>query len=310
MKNALPEIAKFTDMEADLLKIRDIKPQLLSYISEALALIKRAPVPDDEAVHDIRVLMKKCRASLKLLSPMISTELFKKEYLVFRDTGRAFCSSRESAVHRKTLRNLKKENGELFEKLADNEKINQLLGWEEKKLVGEDTGKSEDPATKILGSAGFRLRFLSVGKPDPLLLLMQLESSFSAVCSEFVSCRNCPRTQKLHTLRKKLKDLLYQLFFFRPVNPVTVKSIEKQIESLTRNLGAYNDLAQLLLAIGYDPNDQTRPHEMDELMILIRNRQDYHLSKVWPAAYKIFRPGHTLSDLIGFRHDTVISDLA
>jgi hypothetical protein len=40
---------------------------------------------------------------------------------------------------------------------------------------------------------------------------------------------------------------------------------------------------------------------MDELAILIHGEQDRYLSKVWPAAYKIFCPGQKLVNILGFR---------
>ena len=40
---------------------------------------------------------------------------------------------------------------------------------------------------------------------------------------------------------------------------------------------------------------------MDELMIIIRNKQDEYLSKIWPVAYKIFCPGQQLLNVLGFK---------
>ena len=37
----------------------------------------------------------------------------------------------------------------------------------------------------------------------------------------------------------------------------------------------------------------------DELAIVIRDRQDRYLAKVWPVAYRIFAPGIKLQDLLG-----------
>ena len=46
-------------MELDYVKLKDLKPAMAGYIRESQALLKRSAVPDEKAVHDIRVLMKK-----------------------------------------------------------------------------------------------------------------------------------------------------------------------------------------------------------------------------------------------------------
>ncbi len=65
-------------METDNVKLRDIKPALTGYIRDAQALLRLSPVPDDRAVHDIRVLMKKCRAVMRLISSQIDEETFRQ----------------------------------------------------------------------------------------------------------------------------------------------------------------------------------------------------------------------------------------
>jgi len=40
---------------------------------------------------------------------------------------------------------------------------------------------------------------------------------------------------------------------------------------------------------------------LNELMILIKDKQDQYLSKVWPTAYKIFCPGQQLINVLGFK---------
>jgi CHAD domain-containing protein len=289
-------------MELDYVKLKDVKPVISGYITEALILMKRAPVPDDVAVHDIRVLMKKSRAVMKLLSSHIDAESYQKEYLTFRDAGRAFCSFRETSVHRKTLKGLKKMQRELFSRLAENEQIEMLLRkGDTDGTIPDEVRASLDNTISMLNKAAFRVRFLSLDKLDPKVLLQELEKSYKIVCNDYVDCRNNLRPAHLHQLRKRLKDFLYQLYFFRPLNPAVIKSLEKKIDGLSQDLGGYNDLTQLLEAIDYKISDQGKSPAMDELMIIIRNRQDEYLSKIWPVAYKIFCPGQQLINVLGFK---------
>jgi CHAD domain-containing protein len=289
-------------MVPDNIKIKEVKPVISGLISEALILMKRSPVPDDEAVHDIRVLMKRSRAVIKLLSSYLEEDSFRKEYLTFRDTGRALCSFRETSVHRKTLKWLKKEHRELFSRLAGNEKIELLL---------RKPGPPSEPLpevmilienmTSLLSKAAFRIRFLSLDKLEPKVLLQELEKSYEIVSRDYIDCRNNPKPAHLHQLRKRVKDFLYQLYFFRSLNPVVIKALEKRLDLLTQSLGGYNDHNQLLEALDYDFAETGNSPALNELMIIVRNKQDEYLAKVWPVAYKIFCPGQQLLNVLGFK---------
>ena len=91
-------------------KLKEIKPVLCGYISEAQHMLDPGVVPDEKVVHDVRVLMKKSRATIKLLKTQMDEESFNREYNSFREIGRIMQSWRETSVHRKLLRDLKKKH--------------------------------------------------------------------------------------------------------------------------------------------------------------------------------------------------------
>ena len=70
---------------------------------------------------------------------------------------------------------------------------------------------------------------------------------------------------------------------------------------MTQNLGKYNDLSQLIKAIGYKLDISPNNPALDELIIIIKEEQDKYLSKVWPVAHKIFCPGQKLVNILGFK---------
>lgn len=289
-------------IEPDYVKLKEIKPVLAGYIREAQSLLRRSPVPDEEAVHDIRVLMKKSRAVMKLISSQIDKETFEREYAAYREVGRLMCSWREDSVHRKTLKLLKKKRSQLFLLLKDNEKLESLMKKPE--TVSQPPGDIENNLKKIedlLIKTGYRIRFQSMDNLDPKQLLEQLDKSYNIVVDKYLTSRNYTKPENLHEFRKKSKDFLYQLCFFRSLNPTTVKTLEKKLDSLTQNLGKYNDLAQLVVTLGYKYSGKRKSPALDELILTIREEQDKYISRVWPVAYKIFSPGKNLINLLGFR---------
>lgn len=289
-------------MEPDFVKLKQIKPALSGYIRKAELLLKSSAFPDDKAVHDVRVLMKKARAVLKLTSSQLDPVFTEREIISLREVGRNMNSLRESYMLRKTLKEFKKENPEIFSRLNENEKLNQILQKHDLIAVNTESVKVDfDQLIENLNKTGFRVRFEPMTNLDPQILFKDLELTYKRVVNNYIICRNSPKQSTLHKLRKCTKDLLYQLNFFRPLNPTGIKALEKKLVMITQCLGKYNDLAQLVKGMGYSYEYTANNPALDELVILIRKEQDKHLTKVWQAAYKIFCPGQNFVKVLGFK---------
>jgi CHAD domain-containing protein len=289
-------------MELDYVKLKQIKPAITGYIRKSQVLLKRSGIPDENAVHDIRVLMKKSRALLKLAAPQLDKTYLDKNMAELREVGKIMCNWRETSVQRKIIKELKKENADLFSVHSENRVLTFLL--EHQKTSNEfieDATKTVEQIDSLLNKTGFRIRFESMNMIDPKLLIKELENSYYEISDLYLVCRNNPKPLKLHKLRRKSKDFLYQLLIFRPLNPAVIKALEKKLDRMTQDLGKFNDLAQLIKSSGYyyrmDDNDPA----VDELIVKLREKQDKYMSKVWPVAYKIFCPGQNLINILGFK---------
>ncbi len=278
---------------------KDIKRSMAGYVAGSLKLLAMQPVPDDTAVHDVRVLMKKHRAAVRLVQPLLDEAVFRREYLAGRETGRLLALWRETAVLRKTAKSLRKDNPGLFIRLRDNLKIQELLRkpyatWEQ---AGE-RAKSVNEVTARLKKTLYRLRFLGLNDPDMHLLLGELERSHNAASAAYLACRNKPTAHLIHEFRKKSKSFMYQLVFFRHLELRKVRQLEKWLSIMTQNLGKYNDLDQIILLTGYRYGAPENSDADNELAIVVRDRQDRYLAKVWTYAYRIFAPGKKLQDIL------------
>lgn len=289
-------------MERDFIKLKEIKPVLTGYIGESRAMLKSTVPPQDRVIHDVRVLMKKSRAALKLAAPQLESEWVNRDLVALREVGRKMCAWRENSVLRKNLKWLKNEYPDIFSSLGDNERITALLKKPDVNTLSTDSiGPELENINELLRKTAFRIRFMSMNKIDPQLLIKELERSYEAVTDIYLACRNRPKPDLLHEFRKKGKDFLYQLYFFRPLNPQEIKVLEKRLDDITRYLGRYNDLTQLVKALDYEYSFNSHPPAMDELVIRIRELQDRYLSKIWPSAFKIFCPGQNLINVLGFK---------
>ncbi len=289
-------------MEPDYVRLKEIKPALSGYIRESQAFLKKSVQPDEKVVHDVRVLMKKSRATLKLASPQLEKSSFEKDISALKEVGRLMGIWRDTSVHRRTLKELKKEYPQTFSRLAENEKITILLRkTEPAHELSVETKNKLEQILDILNRTAYRIRFQSMNKLDPQLLMRELNATYSLVVDLYLTCRNDPKPDNIHEFRKRTKDLLYQVWFFRPLNLPVVKSMEKKLDSIAQNLGKFNDLTQLIKTIGYNYKDKSNLPALDQLVIKIRDKQDRYLARVWPVAFKIFGPGKDLVNILGFR---------
>jgi CHAD domain-containing protein len=289
-------------MEPDYVKLKEIKPVLSGYIRASQALLKRSVLPDEKSIHDIRVLMKKSRALVQLTLSQQDNLYFDRNISDLKEGGTLMCSWRETSVQRKLLKSFRRKYPDIFFKLRENSRLVHLL--EKNEPV---TGSSSDVKTAIekiddlLNKTSYRVRFQSMKSADPQLLLKELDKSFMLVKDIYMLCRNSPKPALMHKFRKKAKSFLYQLVIFRPLNPSVVKALEKKLDNMTQNLGKFNDLTQIVKALGYIYNEGSNMPAMDELAIKFREAQDKYLSKVWPAAYQVFCPGQKLVNILGFK---------
>jgi CHAD domain-containing protein len=289
-------------MVPDQVKLKDIKPALSGYLKDARIMLSPEGIPDEKTVHDVRVLMKRSRASMKLLKPQMNSEVFEKEYNTFRDTGRIMRTWREACVRRKTLKSLARKYPGLFKNLTGNEKIMNLLDKTEYEAdMKEEIAGNLVLVKEMLNKSAYRIRFYSLSNLDPNLLLKELEMTYITVMDCYLTARNNLKQPGLHEFRKRAKDFLYQLVFFRALRPRVIKNLEKRLDSMTQDLGKYNDLSALIKELDYHYSGSENDPDLDELIVLIKMEQDRYLSRVWPVAYKIFCPGQKLTNVLGFK---------
>jgi CHAD domain-containing protein len=295
-------MSRILRMELDYVKLKEIKPSIAVYIRESQLLLKRSGIPDEKAVHDIRVLMKKSRALMNLIAPQIIDPFFNRDLTDLREVGRMLRSRRETSVQRKILKVFRKEYQGIFSKLHENEMLKLLLEKKQpEQELSEETATLFKQIDNLLNKTAYRIRFETMNRIDPQLLIKELEHTYLNTVDAYLSCRNNPKKRMLHNFRKKAKDFLYQLYVFRPLNPSVVKSLEKKLDNMTQNLGRYNDIAQIISDLGYHYKNKANAPALDELILKFREAQDKYLAKVWPTAYEVFCPGQLLVNVLGFK---------
>ena len=242
----MPWTALISAAESESLSVsagRHLRRVLQSLIGESEAMIPPGSFPGPEAVHDIRVNMKRARAVLKLLKAAPASIYYQRENAALRDISALFSHSREAVVLNKTLKQLNRKYPEIF--------IEGTVAWF-KTLVPHNSSNSIDRSRKLmiasdaaerLRKAWYRTGFMSLSGVTRINLLDGLWNSFTRAETEFSKASVSMLPADMHEFRKRTKDLLYQTRFFSDYNPGHFDRIYRELDKLGSLLGKCNDLS-------------------------------------------------------------------
>ena len=286
-------------MEPVYIKPHKIKTHLTRYLDKSLLLLDTGSFPDEKTIHKVRVLLKKTRALFRLVSPLLGEEFAGNGRKSLRTAGRIMSPWREKTVLWKTAGSLMKAHPDVFYSLEDNERIKNLMNSQvvEQDLT-EDIMVSLKEVIRLLKETSSGILFEPMISLEPVHLFKELENSYAIAVHNYLLARNDQGLSIVHEFRKRSKDFLYQLSFFRQANPTVIIKLEKKLERMTGDLGKYNDLSVLLRMTGYKYKRNTNDPALDELAVIIKDKQDEYLSKVWPVAYEIFGPLMKLDNVL------------
>ncbi len=169
-------------MELDYVKLKQIKPALSGYVRESQSLLKKYDIPDEKVVHDVRVLMKKSRALLRLVAPQMEKAFNDVNANSLKEVGKIMRSWREISVLKKTLKEFKKKYPDIFPRLNENLIIARLL--EKCEFLSQHTEEFRASFEQInthLNKTGYRIRFQSMQSIDPSLLIKELEATYTII---------------------------------------------------------------------------------------------------------------------------------
>jgi CHAD domain-containing protein len=207
--------------------------------------------PDSEGVHDARRRLKKLRALLRLMRPALGDEVYCRDNSAAREAGRRLSPARDAAVQLATLDGLLDACAE-----REAEKLSPLR----RRIAGEKTrldraGLKEAAVNTVI----VRLRAMLDGieaasvQDDSALVCESLCRAYRRARRALPVAKADASDENLHTLRKRVKALYYQLQLLRRVAPKRCKRLLRRLDRLGDDLGIDHDLAVLANALAPDP---------------------------------------------------------
>jgi CHAD domain-containing protein len=243
----------------------------------------------NEAVHDARKRFKKIRAVLRLVRKEMGEEHFKRENRCFRDAGRALAEVRDDWVLTETLDDLRaRHEDELSPRAFENLRTRLRERYDataRQVLVGG--ARLEEVAVKV---AAGRQRIQDWPlDPGFQALLPGLGKVYRRGRKRMEDAFEDRTFEAYHEWRKRVKYLWYHARVLRHARWEVMDGWADSVHDLSNLIGEANDLSELRIALGEDPNLEPEGSERDRLLALVDRRREELRESTRPLGQRIYR---------------------
>ncbi|HVY82083.1 MAG TPA: CHAD domain-containing protein [Steroidobacteraceae bacterium] len=227
---------------------RRVAADLRKQVERAREILERKRLTDED-VHEARKHLKKARAALRLLRPVLKGSSYRAWNSAMRDAARPLSAARDSKVLLDTLRLLGEEYGEPVHSM-------HLEGF--RRVLREQRGHTSRDAlgarSKVLAHSRRLLREVHAGverlriardADDWSPIRTGLKRVYSRGRRALAEARNAGSPEAFHEWRKQVKYLRYNLECLEPLWPAMMGEMADQAHRLTDYLGDEHDLSVL-----------------------------------------------------------------
>jgi CYTH domain-containing protein/CHAD domain-containing protein len=239
-----------------------------------------------EAIHGARKDLKKVRAVLRLLRGELGGKRFRRENKRYRDAGRLLAASRDAEVKVQTLRELERRGGGEFP-------VGPSLAWYEaleadrdRVAAGQQAGGEEiEQALAAIEDGAREISRWRIGEDSWRLLEPGIGRSYRDGRKALKRTRSDGNAESVHELRKRVKDLWYELRLLHDAWPGMLEPAAEEAHVLADLLGDHHDLA--VLAEDLDARTGVVASQA-EFAALIAARQDELLAEALDLGERLY----------------------
>jgi CHAD domain-containing protein len=222
-----------------------MKRILTAQADDAIAQLRgEAGTEPADAIHEARKDVKKIRSALRLIRDAIGDDVWRRENDHYREAARTLSSFRDAEILVEALDGL----GERFGPAARS-RFDALRGkLDEENRAAHDDGSVERAMTGAaaqLAAGRARIELLPLEGDGWELIAPGLHRSYRRGRKRLRAVEEEASVTNLHELRKRVKDLWYQLRLIRDADKHLLGDLADQAHDLSDHLGDDHDLALL-----------------------------------------------------------------
>jgi CHAD domain-containing protein len=222
-----------------------MKRVIAAQVDDAIAQLRgEAGSEPADAIHEARKDMKKMRSALRLVRATLGDDVWRRENEHYRDVARQLSSHRDAEILVEALDGLGERSGstarERFDGLRD-----QL---DQENRAAHDDGTIERTmagAAAELAAGRARIDTLPLDGDGWQLIAPGLHRTYWRGRKRLRSVEDEASVTNLHELRKRVKDLWYQVRLIRDADKHAFGTLADHAHDLSDHLGDDHDLALL-----------------------------------------------------------------
>jgi CYTH domain-containing protein/CHAD domain-containing protein len=236
-----------------------------------------------EAIHGARKDLKKARAALRLVRDELGEKAFKRENRALRDAARQLSASRDAEVKLATLDSLVAGEGDAPP--AATALWREALVADRDRIVG-GAGDGTDDAVSAIEAVAAHAPQWKLRTAGWKLVAPGIDTAYREGREAFTALGKEPGFEAVHELRKRGKDLWYQVRLLREAWPTVLDATAEEIHDFTDLLGDHHDLA--VLAVDLAGRAEVDPAHRETLRVLIESRQASLLADAVAAGERVY----------------------
>jgi len=265
---------------------QDLAPVAIRAIRQETKRIKGGVLAikdPQEKIHQVRVSCKRLRAMLYLIRPALSPLCYNDEKSQIRAVAKKLGGMRDQDVRMLTLQRL-------LEGKAGPDLVRRLsVGLQQDPLTtsAQLNGSSLEEQVAPLLNLRKRCQRWATGRFREKQLRQQLSRQYAKGRRLWRRLQKQQTESRLHAWRSQAKGFYLQLSCLLPGERKT--RLRKRFKRLAEALGQLHDLHMLRDWVG-EHRQGFFQDDLNQLALLIRQREAALLAEVWPLAEKIYHP--------------------
>ncbi len=266
----------------------DIATRALSSLLRDILASGRKPldtpgITDEVAVHDLRKVLKRWRAILRLIGPVVGDEA-EVLRIEARDLAREMASARDGRAALEALSDLGEDIPTLSERSRASiaERLTRIGASAEAASI---TPMLKARVSEALARAANAVERWPIADFDSIEATRQLTTTYRRARDAMPAIWEQASPEELHRFRRRVVEHRYQMELVEPVWPKLIRLWVAESQRLRDRLGAHQDLAVLQRMI--EPHQPLAPWR-SRLTPLIADRQGAHVAAARRLAGRLF----------------------
>jgi CHAD domain-containing protein len=274
-----PEVCLHTDEPLGIGILR-VAENLIDSITDSG---ERPKQEESEYVHSVRTTIKRLRALLRLIRPVVGETFFNRENERLRNAGRRLAVARDTEVARETLQTLPVSGGPEKQAVAA-----ALAGLESKNESRTDINDALNEIRPDLEQTKRNLQQLQLVNGEWEVVEPGLKDVYRQSRKRMDRALHDRGDEAFHKWRIRVKNLLYELELLEPVWPKQMDKMAARLSKLQDKIGCDHDIAVLKGILRKTPDKFGGTEPVERLIRCLdgKSRKLRHVAE--PLGEKIF----------------------